>query len=350
MGTVDKPTRTNFDISVKAQTAGPMGACPGPMITAGEITWRLRGGSDAVVAMNLANDNYVGSIPSQPVGSVVQYKITLTLAGGAKVVYPNNPADPYYEFYVGPVEKIWCSDFETGAADWTASADWEAAMPAGLGGDPRAAVSGMGAYGSDLTKDGVYAANATTFAESPEIDLAGKTGVRLQLQRWLGVEDGFYDKARILANNTEVWTNAASQNDPGAGGLNHVDKEWRFADFELAQFEASGKVKLRFELKSDNGLQLGGWTLDDVCVVVPLQGPGDPNCGNGVVDGDEACDDGNVSDGDGCSAVCETEDGDGGDGDGKADGGCCGIGTHPEGPLVLSLLTLGLIVRRRRRS
>jgi cysteine-rich repeat protein len=43
------------------------------------------------------------------------------------------------------------------------------------------------------------------------------------------------------------------------------------------------------------------------------QGPGRPSrchrCGNGVLEIAEACDDGNPSDGDGCSAVCEIEDG-----------------------------------------
>jgi cysteine-rich repeat protein len=349
MGTVDKPVRTNFDISVKAQTGGDtMSACPGPMITAGEIAWRLRGGTDATVAMTLVADKFTGAIPSQPNGSVVQYKITLTLSNGQKVTYPNNAADPYYEWYVGPVTPLWCGDFETGAADWTASPDWEAGAPAGLGNDPRTAAAGMGVYGSDLTQDGVYAANAMSFAESPEIDLQGKTGVRLQMQRWLGVEDGFYDDARIVINGTEVWKNLASTTEPQQNGVNHIDREWRFADFELAQFEASGKVKLRFELQSDEGLQFGGWTLDDICVVVPAQGPGDPNCGNGAVDPNEACDDGNVTDGDGCSAVCEHEDGDGGDPDGTADGGCCNVGGSPEGALALALLTLGLVLRRRR--
>lgn len=279
----------------------------------------------------------------------MQYKIALTLANGTKLTYPNNPADPYYEFYVGPVMPLWCSDFDSGISDWTVSPDWEAGMPRGLGGDPRTAATGMAVAGSDLTKDGLYAANGMSFAESPEIDLQGKTGVRLQLQRWLGVEDGFYDEARIVINNTQVWQNFASPTAPQQAGVNHLDREWRFADFALAQFEASGKVKLRFELQSDQGMQFGGWTLDDVCVVVPLQGPGDPNCGNGAVDPNEACDDGNVSDGDGCSSLCETEDGDGNGDGGSGDGGCCGVGTHPEGPLVLSLLTLGAIVGRRRR-
>ena len=82
-----------------------------------------------------------------------------------------------------------------------------------------------------------------------------------------------------------------------------------------------------------------------------MLGPGGPNCGNGALDADETCDDGNVADRDGCSAMCETEDGGGdGDGDGKADSGCCAVGARPEGPLALALLTLGMIVRRRRRS
>lgn len=135
-----------------------------------------------------------------------------------------------------------------------------------------------------------------------------------------------------------------------SSGVHHIDREWRFSDIELAQFEASGKVKLRFELAADEGLQFGGWTVDDVCVVVPAQGPGDPNCGNGAVDAGETCDDGNVTDGDGCSATCENEDDGGGGGGGDdPDAGCCSVGGSPESALVLALMTLGLMRRRPRR-
>ena len=348
MGTVDKPARMGFNISVKAQTGGTMSACPGPTITGGEIVWRLRGGTDATVAMTMVNDTFAGAIPSQPNGSVVQYKVTLTLSNGQQVSYPNNAADPYYEMYVGPVTPIWCADFEAGAGDWTMSADWEAGPALGLGGDPKQPAGGANVLGSDLSQDGAYAASSMSFAESPEIDLQGKTGVRLQLQRWLGVEDGFYDKAKLLVNGTEVWKNFASATEPQQAGIDHLDREWRFADFDLATHAASGKVKLRFELQADEGLQFGGWTLDDVCVVALAQGPGDPNCGNGAVDTGESCDDGNITDGDGCSAVCETET-DGGEEEEISDAGCCSVGGGPEGALALSLLTLGVVLRRRRR-
>lgn len=276
----------------------------------------------------------------------------MTLSTGTKVSYPNNAADPYYEWYVGPVTPLWCGDFETGVGDWTVSPDWEVGPPMGLGGDPRAATSGANVLGLDLSNDGVYSAKTTTsFAESPEINLEGKTGVRLQLQRWLGIEDGFYDDAKIRINGEQIWTNYASATEPQQTGVNHLDREWRFADFELGAHEASGKVKLRFELTSDEGLQFGGWTLDDVCVVTAAAGPGDPFCGNGVKDATEARDDGNITNADGCSAMCETESGDGGNGGEEpgAEAGCCSVGDDGRGVLALSVVTLGLVLRRRRR-
>ncbi len=62
--------------------------------------------------------------------------------------------------------------------------------------------------------------------------------------------------------------------------------------------------------------------------------------------GTEQCDDGNVLDGDGCSATCAVEP--------PSMGGCCqtGRGADPRGTLVLTgLAVLGLVVmfRRRRR-
>jgi cysteine-rich repeat protein len=201
-----------------------------------------------------------------------------------------------------------------------------------------------------LALNGDYDPNEESWVATPVIDIGHYSDVRVQYRRWLGVEDGFYDDARLVINGTEVWKNFASASEPQQNGVHHIDRVWRFADFELAAFEASGTATLRFELASDEGLQFGGWTLDDVCIVEPAAGPGDPNCGNGAVDANETCDDGNVADGDGCSAMCETEDGGGGTGpDDPAEGGCCNVGGRPSGALALSLLTLGGVFRRRRR-
>jgi MYXO-CTERM domain-containing protein len=71
-----------------------------------------------------------------------------------------------------------------------------------------------------------------------------------------------------------------------------------------------------------------------------------PKCGDGNTDSGESCDDGNTADGDGCSATCTDEDAGGPPGD----GGCCGTGSGPTGPAALALITLGAVIRRRRRS
>ncbi|MDQ3299713.1 MAG: hypothetical protein M3619_24300 [Myxococcota bacterium] len=340
---VRAPVREGYDVSITVNPA-TTSACPGPSVASGEIQWKQRGGSFATVPLVQGGNTFAGAIPAQPDGTVVQYKVTLTLADGTSVSYPNNAADPAYEFYVGPVTPIWCAGFETGLDGWTTGAspsqraEWETGEPLGLGGDPEVAHGGSSVLGIDLSEDGVYLPGTQAFAESPEIDLAGNTHVRLQYYRWLGVEDGFYDKAKIRANGIEVWKNYASVNEPESSGVNHADKEWRFQDVDLAAHAASGKLKLRFELASDEGLEMGGWTMDDVCIVAAT-GPA-VTCGNSSVDDGETCDDGNRVDGDGCSANCVDEAG--------GDSGCCSVGAGPEGALALSLMTLGLLARRRR--
>ncbi len=344
---IGPPVRDNFHISITAAAGNT--ACPGPSVGSAVVDWKRRGdGALSHVNLTPNGDRYEGAIPTQPEGTVVQYQVVVTLSDGSMVRYPNNPADPLYEFYVGPVEIVRCFDFEAGLDGWTPGTAWQVGTPLGVGGDPKAAHGGTGVLGIDLTADGVYPPSVMTAAESPEIDLGGRTAVRLQYYRWLGVEDGFYDKARLVVNGTPVWSNFASATDPMAGGLNHVDREWRFVDHDLAPQAASGKLELRFELESDPGLELSGWTVDDVCIVA-LTGVA-LSCGNNTVDTGETCDDGNRVDGDGCDANCQDETPDGGGGGGGTDpGGCCSAGTRPAGAFALTALVLGLALRRRRR-
>jgi MYXO-CTERM domain-containing protein len=274
------------------------------------VAWRLRGGSDSQLPLAANGGTFSATIPTQPDGSLVEYNVTLTLSNGSTQVFPNNRADPYYQFYVGPATKLWCADFENGAADWTHSAmpaerdRWEAGAAMGLGGDPMAALAGTGVFGTALTQVGTYPPDTTMIAVSPEIDVQGNKKVHLQYYRWLGVEDGFYDQATIAANGRPVWRNFASLAEPGAKGVNHIDQEWRFQDIDVSSVAASGKIQLSFALTSDPGFEAAGWNLDEVCLV--------------------------------------SQD--------EAEGGCCGVGTNPTAPAGLAALVLGLIWRRRRRS
>ncbi|MGE0867118.1 MAG: hypothetical protein AB7P03_01055 [Kofleriaceae bacterium] len=325
------PVRDGRKVTITA--APPVSSeCPGATLSSAMLEWRLADGAATQVAMTGAGAMYSGEIPAQADGTIVEYKVVLAFSDGTKISYPDNPGDPYYQVYLGEVEPIWCTDFEAGADDWTHGAapssrdEWEVGPPMGLGSDPEAAHSGDNVFGLDLSTDGNYRRNGMMWAESPEIDLGGRTNVRLQYYRWLGVEDGFYDGAHILANGTSVWSSFASASDPHASGVSHIDREWRFHDIDLTAQAAAGKVKLRFELNSDPGFNLGGWTLDDVCIVAAKPAP--------------ACEDGSAPpcDGDNGGQMPGTGD----------DAGCCSTTSNPVAPFGLALLIGGLLIRRRR--
>ena len=390
---VANPLLNGYEVS--AALAGGADLCPGSGVKSADLTWRLREQQQVggVIPMDIGDAQITATIPQQAAGSVVQYQVKVTFEGGGEVLYPDNRADPFFEFFVGAVEEIYCTDFESDpAADgWThglsageqgeGADDWMWAVPmAGpSSGDPEAAFDGSKVFGNDLgggNYNGTYQPDKTNYALSPMIDTTGYGQVRLQYRRWLTVEDGYFDRASIYANGQVAWQNRKTPNEADAS-VHHTDKVWRFHDVDLTPFVQNDAVQVKYEIKSDPGLEMGGWTLDALCVVGVVEGPsascGDgivsageacdegaqnsdvtpdacrsdctlPACGDGVMDSGELCDDGNTVDGDACPADCGggsetstggTSDGgstdggasDGGTSDGGATGGASGDGT-----------------------
>jgi MYXO-CTERM domain-containing protein len=340
---LDLPVRDRYAVSVPI--VEPVGDCPAPEVTGMDLSWRIRdeSGSGGTVPMSLEASSFTGQIPPAADGAVVQYQVAVSFADGSTKRLPLNPAEPFYEFFNGNVEVLYCTDFETDPRlDWQSgsvfgSNDWEWGTPAGglSSGDPFEAYSGTGVFGNDLSADGRYDANASSFARTPVVDTSTHDQIRLQYRRWLGIEDGFYDQARILANDVEVWSNVATDGDPN-GLINHEDREWRFHDVDLTSQAASGSVQVEFNLQADGGAQFAGWNLDDVCVVGLIPSV----CGDGNATGPEECDDGNTDNGDGCTDECLV-----------GDGGGCGCQSADQGAGGLALLLLvGLVgyIRRNR--
>jgi cysteine-rich repeat protein len=333
------PQRDGFKISITTNPAG-IPTCAGgvPTITKSELQWKVRG--DAAKQGNVALTNaaalWTGDIPAQSNGAIVQYRVVVTFSDGNTVAYPSNRADPFYEFAIATSKEIWCSHFDSGNDSWTASPEWSVGAKGAGEWDPKSTFAGAGMFGLNLKDDGSYTAKATSAAESPNIDVAGYSNVHLQYRRWLTVEDGFFDKAKISANGAVVWSNKASPTMNNS--IEHVDSEWVFQDIDVSSAAKSGKIKLRFDLTSDDGLEFGGWNIDDVCLVGV--GGASGTCGNGTVDSGEACDDGNSVDGDGCSAACADENG---------DHGICSVGTgNGSGAACLLFATLVIFGFRRR--
>ncbi|APR80138.1 hemagglutinin protein [Minicystis rosea] len=247
------------------------------------LSFHLLGGGPGAGVLTPSGDGWSGTLPVAPEGTALRYSLS-AVANGNTISLPNNPADPDYRVFVGDVVPIHCNDFETQIDGWTfeglGNGDFEWDAPQGLAGDPTAAFSGQKVIGDTLGGNGMYVPNRTSSARSPVISVGDEENVRLQFRRWLTVRDGYSDRAVIYVNNQPVWQNVATT--ANNGGLEHRDAEWRFEDIDISPLaRASGSVEVRFELSAGKGKGLGGWNIDDFCIMAyhPTPPPAQPDAG-----------------------------------------------------------------------
>ena len=233
------------------------------VITSATVHYTVNGGNELIVPMaNTAGSIWSGGIPGQASPARLTYWIT---SNDSLSNSERNPRVGAYEFVVGVRTQVYFNDFE-GATDenWVHALlatqdDWQRGTPAGNAGDPGTAYSGTKAWANDLGLpgwNGSYAANVNNYLESPAIDCTGKSGVTLRFARYLGVEEGIYDRAKILVNGQLVWQN---QNNGHT-----LDSNWGFVEYDISAIaDNNPAVKVRFTLTSDAGLEFGGWTIDD---------------------------------------------------------------------------------------
>ncbi|MFN0253769.1 MAG: MYXO-CTERM sorting domain-containing protein [Kofleriaceae bacterium] len=281
----------------------------------------------ATTAMTVAPDGLRATLPGTG-ARAVRFAIEVVYADGTRRHFPENAADPMYSAFVGETSEIWCERFDADPL-WTQSlvgspSPWSWGAPMGLAGDPVAGFTGANVFGTKLDGDGRYASVAQTRVTTPMADASMYREVRLQFRRWLVVEDALYDEATVEVNGTTRWTNAL-----GDGFLTHQDREWRFVDVDVTDIAATAPITVAWTLSTDSSRALGGWNLDDVCLVGIDKIPA---CGDSIVDQDEECD-GN----DECRSDC------------TLDSGCCSIGGDPRSTALLVLAVLAALARRRKR-
>ncbi len=132
------------------------------------------------------------------------------------------------------------------------------------------AYSGDKIWGNDLGWDeynGQYQNDKKNALNSPVIDTKHYLGTFLNFQRWLSVEDGVFDQARISADDEVVWRNHATNENNGVA--HHVEDQWSPQAVFLDGAGDDGALKLSWTITSDGGLTFGGWNIDDVCVYAP---------------------------------------------------------------------------------
>ncbi|HKE02333.1 MAG TPA: hypothetical protein VKE69_15045, partial [Planctomycetota bacterium] len=179
------------------------------------------------------------------------------------------PGDDAFRFAVGLRTTLFSDKLDTGAAGWTHTQvtqqdDWNLGDPQTLGTngfDPATPFSGTACWGNDLqitstSQNGLYQPNVDNYLESPNINASGHTGVRVRFRRWLTVESGQFDQARVFANGVQIWSN------PQLTDL--LDSTWTLQDVAATPANGAAAFKVRWRLTSDGGVEYGGWTIDDV--------------------------------------------------------------------------------------
>ena len=313
-------------VSVTVDT--PAGTtCAPAAVTAMRLSWHTGENVPTDLAMTAAGATWSADLPAQPDGTVVQFQIVATLDTSETLLLPDNPADPLYQLFLGNATEIWCEHFDADPG-WkqTGTVEWDVAVsnPANnASGDPTSAFAGTTWLGTDLRADGRYRADILTSIQTPAIDASSYGRVHLQFRRWLVIEDAALDVATVRVNGTQLWANATNDTD----SLDHIDREWRFVDFDVTRF-ASTPISVAWTLASDPLRQLGGWNLDEICLVgLDKQ----QVCGDGILDVGEQCDE--VSDD--CDVVtCRRV---------QNDGGCCSASPHSFMSMLLGLLLIQFV-------
>lgn len=209
----------------------------------------------------------------------VSYRVEAAHSTGQLLTFPES-GDLSYS--VGNDIVVFSDGFETDLG-WVSQQiatqnDWQRGVPNGSSGtssgvawsDPSSAFSGANVYGNDLGPagfNGAYQPNVSNSLTSPSINVAGQSGLKLRFRRWLTVEEGIFDQAKIFVNGVEVWAN------PVNGNL--VDTSWTLFELPIPAFDGSATIQVAFTLESDGGLNLGGWNIDDFEVLAagPTAGP-----------------------------------------------------------------------------
>ena len=229
-----------------------------------------------------ADGSWLGTIPRQLATTQVRYFMTASSTDGTETVRTHGGHDAQvYSFYVGDREEIWCEGFEEGALSWEngggtpwaasgGQSQWEAGAPAGTTFSPDAAYAGAGVVATNL--EGDYLPNNAQYTRSPTVSLPEDGRMQLlTFQRWLSVEDGIYDHARLYVGETEAWANPASAD----AGDPVLDTAWTLQEEALASHvDPGGEIDFSWTLDSDSGLEFGGWALDEICVVQLADLPG----------------------------------------------------------------------------
>ncbi|MEY3160264.1 MAG: hypothetical protein RIT25_255 [Planctomycetota bacterium] len=234
------------------------------------LNYRVNGGPTQSVPMaqTATPGTYRGNIPGQYAPSSVEYWVDAVDTAASRRL----PSTGEYSFFIGSIQQVWFDNLET-ERGWThgfvtSTDDWQRGQPFGRSGtsggvgwtDPGSAYSGTTVWGNDLGGtgfNGSYPNGVSNWLQSPSIPTQGLQGLTLRYRRWLTLAAG--DTARVLVNGTPVFSTASAVN----------DANWQLISHDISAIaNTAANLTVRFELVTNGTNVSGGWTLDDIEVVL----------------------------------------------------------------------------------
>ena len=161
---------------------------------------------------------------------------------------------------------------------WSLEGQWAFGAPLGGGSenrDPNAAYTGNTVYGYNLAGNYANALPATALTTTA-LDFTTATDVQLRFMRWLGVEEGQYDKAVVRVSNngstwTTVWTNPAN--------TDVADTAWTECVYDISDLaDGQPQVYVQWVMgPTDSSVAYPGWNIDDIQFrgIRPVEGEGE---------------------------------------------------------------------------
>lgn len=223
-----------------------------------------------------ATTNFNFTIPSQAMGSIVQYYIacqdqddilmaTLPMGGSGMNPPGSTPPPTFFQFFVA-ASSLAFSDSANAMSQWTPTGTWGLAT--------NKYVSAPTSFTD--SPSGNYVANSnTTLLLINNIDLTNILGARLEFDtQWEIETDWDYGQIHISSNNGSTWTPlAGNYTNAGTGSFqpngeplyDGTQTTWVKESIDLSSYTGK-QIKLRFMLKSDGSQQRDGWYIDNVTV------------------------------------------------------------------------------------
>jgi len=279
------------------------------------------------------------------VGIALVFLITTTL--DRAIALENNP--PARCAGYGNLQSISLTDWEAGLGSWTVGTHDVANAPT-FSTDDWAVVGnlpdsqpGMAAFVANLDSGDCEADDETgaLTLDSPPIVIPGGAQVpRISIDHWLATEFGWdggnfkisvnggaftlipasaievgsYNSTLFTAFDSEEFTsntNPLADQDAFTGPDDgQPPSSWGQSHINLLGIAAEGDtIELRFDFGVDGCGGHTGWYVDEVEFYSCEAELPPSDCGNGVIDQGEQCDDGNDFINDGCSNICQIDDG-----------------------------------------